>query len=86
MGYIGLYEVTKLMKGVSHTDPKGTDFALRVMNRMRGACDKWKAKTGIGFGLYGTPAQSLCYRLTPNDKERYGTIEDVTDKGYYTNS
>lgn len=86
LGYIGLYEVTKLMKGVSHTNPIGEEFALRVMNRLRGACDKWKAKTGIGFGLYGTPAESLCYRFARIDKERFGTIEDVTDKGYYTNS
>ena len=86
LGYIGLYEVTKLMKGVSHTTPEGRDFALRLMNRMRGACDKWKAQTGIGFGLYGTPAESLCYRFARIDKERFGTISDVTDKGYYTNS
>ncbi|WP_293729578.1 anaerobic ribonucleoside-triphosphate reductase [uncultured Phascolarctobacterium sp.] len=86
LGYIGLYEVTKLMKGVSHTTPEGREFALRLMNRMRGACDKWKAQTGIGFGLYGTPAESLCYRFARIDKERFGTIADVTDKGYYTNS
>ena len=86
LGYIGLYELTKLMKGVSHTDPAGKDFALRVMKRLRGACDKWKAQTGLGFGLYGTPAESLCYRFARIDKERFGTIEDVTDKGYYTNS
>lgn len=86
LGYIGLYEVTKLMKGVSHTDPDGLDFALRVMHRLRDACDKWKAETGIAFGLYGTPAESLCYRFARIDKERFGTIEDVTDKGYYTNS
>lgn len=86
LGYIGLYELTKLMKGVSHTDPQGEDFALRVMKRLRGACEKWKAKTGLGFGLYGTPAESLCYRFARIDKERFGSIEDVTDKGYYTNS
>lgn len=86
LGYIGLYELTKLMKGVSHTTPEGEEFALRVMNRMRGACDKWKAATGIGFGLYGTPAESLCYRFARIDKERFGSIADVTDKGYYTNS
>ena len=51
-----------------------------------GACDKWKAATGIAFGLYGTPAESLCYRFARIDKERFGTIADVTDKGYYTNS
>ena len=86
LGYIGLYEVTKLMTGVSHTDPKGTDFALRLMKRLRLACDTWKLETGIGFGLYGTPAESLCYRFAEIDKKRFGVIADVTDKGYYTNS
>ncbi len=86
LGYIGLYEVTKLMTGVSHTDPKGLDFALRVMKRLRRATDTWKEETGIGFGLYGTPAESLCYRFARIDRERFGEIADVTDKGYYTNS
>ncbi len=86
LGYIGLYETSILMKGVSHTDPVGEEFALKVMNRMRAACDKWKADTGLGFALYGTPAESLCYRFARIDKERFGTIENVTDKGYYTNS
>ncbi len=86
LGYIGLYEVTKLMTGVSHTNPKGLDFALRVMKRLRRATDTWKEETGIGFGLYGTPAESLCYRFARIDKERFGEIPDVTDKGYYTNS
>ena len=86
LGYIGLYEVTKLVKGVSHTDPKGTEFALKIMKTLRDHCEKWKKETGLGFGLYGTPAESLCYRFSRIDKERFGTIEDVTDKGYYTNS
>lgn len=86
LGYIGLYEVTKLVKGVSHTDPKGTEFALKIMKTLRDHCEKWKKETGLGFGLYGTPAESLCYRFARIDKERFGTIEDVTDKGYYTNS
>jgi len=86
LGYIGLYEVTKLMKGVSHTDPKGTEFAVKVMKTLREHCEKWKKETGLGFGLYGTPAESLCYRFARIDQERFGTIKDVTDKGYYTNS
>ncbi len=86
LGYIGLYEVTKLMTGVSHTNPKGTNFALRLMKRLRLACDTWKLETGIGFGLYGTPAESLCYRFAEIDKKKYGIIKDITDKGYYTNS
>ena len=86
LGYIGLYELTILMKGVSQTDPVGEKFAVRVMKHLRETCDRWKAETNIGFALYGTPAESLCYRFARIDKERFGTIPNVTDKGYYTNS
>ena len=86
LGYIGLYEVTKLMKGVSHTTPEGEEFALKVMNHLRSATDRWRKETGIHFSLYGTPAESLCYRFARIDMDRFGVIEDVTDKGYYTNS
>ena len=86
LGYIGLYEVTKLMKGVSHTEKEGHDFALKVMKTLKTATDKWKKETGIGFGLYGTPSRSLCYRFAKIDKEKFGIIKNITDKGYYTNS
>ena len=86
LGYIGIYEMTKLMKGVSHTDPIGKEFALKVMKKLRAKCETWKKETGLGFGLYGTPAESLCYRFARIDKEKFGSIKDVTDKGYYTNS
>lgn len=86
LGYIGLYEVTKLVKGCSQTTLEGQAFSLKVMERLRSACDTWKKETNIGFALYGTPAESLCYRFARIDKERFGTIPDVTDKGYYTNS
>lgn len=86
LGYIGLYETTKLMTGVSHTEKKGTEFALRLMKRLRLACDTWKLETGIAFGLYGTPAESLCYRFAEIDKKKFGEVKDITDKGYYTNS
>ena len=86
LGYIGLYELTKLVTGKSHTEPGGTEFALKVIKRLREATDSWKKETGLGFGLYGTPAESLCYRFAKLDKAKFGIIEDVTDKGYYTNS
>ena len=86
LGYIGIYELTKLMKGVSHTTPEGHDFAIKVMKHLRDATAKWKQETGLGFALYGTPAESLCYRFARIDKEKFGSIKDVTDKGFYTNS
>lgn len=86
LGYIGIYEMTKLMTGVSHTDPIGLEFALKVMHTLKDKCEIWKKETGLGFGLYGTPAESLCYRFARIDKEKFGNIKDITDKGYYTNS
>ena len=86
LGYIGIYELTMLIKGVPQTDPEGEQFALKVMKYMRKKCDEWKKETGLGFALYGTPAESLCYRFARIDKEKFGTIKNVTDKGYYTNS
>lgn len=86
LGYIGIYEMTKLMKGVSHTEPEGHDFAIKVMQYLKDTVAKWKKETNIGFALYGTPAESLCYKFARIDKEKFGTIKDVTDKGYYTNS
>ncbi len=86
LGYIGVYEMTYLVKGVSHTSPEGKCFALQVMRHMKEAVDRWRAESGLGFSLYGTPAESLCYRFARIDREKYGRIENVTDKGYYTNS
>ena len=86
LGYIGLYELTYLMTGKSHTSPEGLDFALKVMQHLKDSVMRWRKETNIGFALYGTPAESLCYRFAKIDKERYGTVPNVTDKGYYTNS
>ncbi|MEG1502268.1 MAG: anaerobic ribonucleoside-triphosphate reductase [Synergistaceae bacterium] len=86
LGYIGLYEVTKLMIGVPHTMPEGEMFALKLMNRLEAVTKEWKERTGLGFGLYGSPAESLCYRFAKIDKAKFGEITDITDKGYYTNS
>lgn len=86
LGYIGIYETTYAMKGVSHTDPAGEDFAVRVMQYMKDRTDTWREKTGLGFSLYGSPAESLCYRFAEIDKKKFGEIKNITDKGYYTNS
>lgn len=86
LGYIGIYEMTRLMTGVSHTAPEGKAFALRVMEYMKKTVDGWRAESGLGFSMYGTPAESLCYRFARIDRQKYGEIKDVTDKGYYTNS
>lgn len=86
LGYIGIYEATILTKGVSHTDKKGYAFAMRIMDALNAAVKKWTEEYGIKFTLYATPAESLTQRFANIDKERFGIIENVTDKGYYINS
>ena len=78
--------MTKLMKGMSHTTSEGHDFAIKVMQYMRDKILKWRKENNIGFTLYATPDRELCYNFAKIDREKYGTIEGVTDKGYYTNS
>ena len=86
LGYVGVHEMVQSMLGVSHTTQEGEKFALEVMNHMKDACDEWKKETGLGFGLYGTPAENLIYRFCRLDKARFGEIKNVTDRLYYTNS
>ena len=86
LGYAGLCECVRYMTGKSHTDPSATPFALAVMKYMNTACEKWKAETTIGFGLYGTPLESTTYKFAKCLQRRFGIIPGVTDKPYITNS
>ena len=86
LGYVGVYEMTQAMLGISHTTKDGEKFALEVMNHLNNTCQKWKDETGLGFGLYGTPGESLTSRFCRIDKQKFGEIKNVTDRMYYTNS
>ena len=86
LGYAGLCECTRYMKGVSHTDPEGKEFALEVMQHMSDACAKWREESNIDFSLYGTPLESTTYKFSKCLQERFGIIPGVTDKNYITNS
>lgn len=86
LGYVGVYEMTQAMLGMSHTTKDGEKFALEVMNHLNNTCQKWKDETGLGFGLYGTPGESLTSRFCRIDKQKFGEIKNVTDRMYYTNS
>lgn len=86
LGYAGLYECVKYMTGLSHTDPSATPFALEVMERMNRACAQWKAESGIGFGIYGTPLESTTYKFAKCLQKRFGMVPGVTDRAYITNS
>ena len=87
LGYAGLYECVKYMTDHSHTDNgEGKEFGLAVMQRLNDACKKWKAEEDIDYSVYGTPIESTTYKFAKCLKERFGTVEGVTDRKYITNS
>ncbi len=86
LGYIGVFETTKLLKGVSHTTKTGEEFALKLIRYLKDTVDKWTKETNVGFVLYGVQEKWLGCRFARIDKQRYGNIQSITDKGYYTNS
>ena len=86
LGYVGIYELTKIIKGTSNATLQGQKFAIKVIERLKEKVDEWRKRTNIGFTLYGVTIQNICYRFAEIDKEKFGEIKDITDKGYYTNS
>ena len=86
LGYAGLYECVMSLIGESHTTEKGQELALAIMKHLRAKCDSWKAKTNIGFSLYGTPLESTTYKFANCLKKRFGIVPGITDHDYITNS
>lgn len=86
LGYIGLCETVRALIGQSHTTPEGEKLAVAIMKRLRESTDRWKQETGLGFGTYGTPSESLTYRFATKLQQRHGIIDGITDKLYLTNS
>ena len=87
IGYIGLHEVATRFWGNDWQDnEEAKSFTVGVLERLNYWKSKWADETGIAFSVYGTPAESLCSRFAAMDKETFGEVENITDKGYYTNS
>lgn len=85
-GYVGLHECTLYMKGVSHVDPAGTAFAMKVMQFINDKCSEWKAETNIAFSPYGTPEENTTDKFAKALKKRFGIVKGITDHDYVTNS
>ena len=86
LGYAGLCECVYRMKGVSHTDEAGHDFAIKVMEFLNRKTAQWREAENISYSLYGTPMESTTYKFAKNLQRRFGIIPHVTDKSYITNS
>jgi ribonucleoside-triphosphate reductase len=87
LGYIGLYEVATSFFGADwEENPEAKDFTLEIVKVLKLKADTWGDEYGYHFSVYSTPSESLTDRFCRLDTERFGKIEDITDKEYYTNS
>ena len=87
IGYVGLHETATRFWGNDWQDnPEAKNFTIQVLRRLNHWKEKWAEETGIAFSVYSTPAESLISRFAEIDKATFGSIKDITDKGYYTNS
>ncbi|WP_159548339.1 anaerobic ribonucleoside-triphosphate reductase [Streptococcus halichoeri] len=87
LGYIGLYEVASVFYGgdwEGNTEAK--DFTVAIVKAMKKACEEWSTEYDYHFSVYSTPSESLTDRFCRLDTEKFGIVENITDKEYYTNS
>ena len=87
MGYIGVYEaVARFYGGDWYSNREAVEFSVNIVRRLDELARSWKAESGRGYGVYGTPSESLCDRFARLDTRLFGEVENITSKGYYQNS
>lgn len=87
MGYIGVYEaVARFYGGDWYSNREAVEFSVNIVRRLDELARSWKAESGRGYGVYGTPSESLCDRFARLDTRLFGDVENITSKGYYQNS
>lgn len=87
MGYIGVYEATaRFYGGDWYSNREAVEFSVNIVRRLDELARSWKAESGRGYGVYGTPSESLCDRFARLDTRLFGDVENITSKGYYQNS
>lgn len=87
VGTIGMHEacVAMLGKEIAFSE-EAVEFTKQMLNKVNDVCDEWKVKTGLGFSQYASPSEALTHKFSALDKEYFGSVEGVTDKGFYVNS
>ena len=86
IGQLGLAEALQILIGCDHTTPEGMNVAKRIEALFKQRCAEFKEKHRLNFGVYYTPAENLCYTALKKFREKYGIIENVSDKEFFTNS
>jgi ribonucleoside-triphosphate reductase (formate) len=86
VGQIGLAETLQILIGKDHTTEGGMRLAKEIEGLFKQRCDEFKKKYMLNFGVYFTPAETLCFTSMQKFKEKYGIIPNVSDKEFFTNS
>ena len=86
LGQLGLAEALQILIDEDHTSPKGMELAKRIEGLFKKRCAEFKEEYKLNFGVYYTPAENLCHTALEKFKEKYGVLEDISDKEFFTNS
>ena len=86
IGQLGLAETLQILIGCDHTEEKGMNLAKKIEQLFKDRCAEFKEEYKLNFGVYYTPAENLCYTAMKRFKDKYGVIENVSDKEFFTNS
>lgn len=86
IGQLALAETLELLIGTNQCTEEGMKLAKRIEQLFKDRCAQFKQEYHLNFGVYYTPAENLCYTAMKKFKEKYGVIEKVSDRDYFTNS
>ena len=86
LGQLGLAEALQILIDEDHTSPKGMELAKRIEALFKKRCAEFKEEYKLNFGVYYTPAENLCHTALEKFKDKYGVLEDISDKDFFTNS
>ena len=86
IGQLGLAECLMILIGKDHTTEEGMELAKRIEQLFKDKCDMFKKTLSLNFGVYYTPAENLCYTAMERFKSKYGVIDGISDREYFTNS
>ena len=86
VGQLGLAEALQILIGKDHTAPEGMELAKRIEELFKKRCASFKEMYKLNFGVYYSPAENLCHTALKKFRDKYGVIENVSDKEFFTNS
>ena len=86
IGQIALAETLQILIGCDHTTQKGMELAKKIEQLFKDRCAEFKNEYKLNFGVYMTPAESLCYTALKKFRKEYGILPKISDHEFFTNS